>query len=253
MAIAFVNEVGWAAAAHMIVLPPGSYEMGATAMDRFATLLERPRRRVTMTRAVALAATPVTFLQWDAYASSEPDAHRPDDGGFGRGPLPVTGVSWLDAVEYCRWLSGRTGGRYRLPTEAEWEYACRAGGSGIFGARDDLTVGECNYMYDELGKEIGAGRPLPVASYPANAFGLYDMCGSVGELTFDHWHDGYQGAPLDGSAWTDLPDARNPLRVLRGGSWDYPPRLLRCAYRDWIHESKRLDNVGFRLALELDV
>ncbi len=225
--------------------------MGATNADRFATLLELPRRKVTIGGSFTLAATPVTFSQWDAFAESTPGVHRPDDGGYGRGALPVTGVSWLDAFGYCHWLAERTGNPYRLPSEAEWEYACRAGSSGVFGARDEVTVEDCNYMYDELGRVVGAARPVPVGSYPPNAFGLYDMCGSVAELTLDHWHDGYDGAPLDGSAWIDTPEAANRLRVVRGGSWDYPPRLMRCAYRDWIDEARRLDNVGFRVLLPL--
>jgi formylglycine-generating enzyme required for sulfatase activity len=234
----------------MVRIPAGSFVMGATENDKFANLLERPRRLVTIARPFALAATPVTFAQWDAYAEAT-GAHRPGDGGFGRAVLPVMGVSWRDAVGYCDWLAATTGKPYRLPSEAEWEYACRAGTTTVFHTGNSITIQEANFMYDEVGAKIGHGRPMPVGSYAPNAFGLYDMHGNVAELVQDHWHDGYPGAPSDGSAWIDGDGAGNRLRVVRGGSWDYMPRLIRSAYRDLVGETRRVDNVGFRLALDL--
>jgi formylglycine-generating enzyme required for sulfatase activity len=234
----------------MVRLPVGSFAMGATEDDKFATLLERPRRLVAIPRPFALAATPVSFGQWDAYAEAT-GAYRPPGDGFGRAVLPVARVSWLDAVGYCGWLRAMTGKPYRLPSEAEWEYACRAGSTTVFHTGDAITLRDANFMYDEVGVQIGHGRPMPVGAYPPNAFGLYDMHGNIAELVLDHWHDGYTGAPSDGSAWIDADGAGNGLRVVRGGSWDYLPRLLRSAYRDCVDEAWRLDNVGFRVALEL--
>jgi formylglycine-generating enzyme required for sulfatase activity len=234
----------------MVPVPTGEFLMGATRGDKFATLLERPRHAVRLERPFALSAAPVTFEQWDLYSDAT-GAYRPADGGFGRGQLPVVNVSWTDAVGFCRWLAAETGRPYRLPSEAEWEYACRAGSEEVFATGDGLTLAGANFLYDETGRPVGTGRPSPVGDYPPNAFGLLDMHGNVNELVADHWHDGYSGAPADGSPWTDPPEASNRLRVLRGGSWDYLPRLLRSAHRDWIDEATRLDNVGFRVALDL--
>jgi formylglycine-generating enzyme required for sulfatase activity len=214
--------------------------------DKFASLLEKPRHKVSIPKPFALAAAPTTFEQWDFY-SAETGARRSRDFGHGRGTLPVIDVSWDDAVGYVEWLSNRTGKPYRLPSEAEWEYACRAGTTSVFNTGPTLSIERANYLYTDVRQRPGQGRPVPVASYPPNGFGLYDMHGNVCELVADAWHDSYADAPADGSAWCD---PASGLRVVRNGGWDAMPRLLRCAYRDWIDPTARYDNVGFRVACD---
>ncbi|MGC1480869.1 MAG: formylglycine-generating enzyme family protein [Chthoniobacterales bacterium] len=228
----------------LVELPAGDFLMGATDDDRFASILELPRRRVSVP-AFQLAATPLTFSEWDAYAAAT-DSYHPPDYGTGRGDHPVTNVSWNDAQAFLAWLRAETGAPYRLPTEAEWEYACRAGTTTIFHTGDDLALDSANFWYSEEGKKIGPGHPTPVASYPPNAFGLHDLHGTVCELVADTWHNGYHDLPTNGTAH-DAP--AESCIVIRGGAWDLAPRLLRSAYRDWLPRDLRLDNVGFRLAL----
>ncbi len=222
--------------------------MGAGEDDKFASVLELPRRAVTFERPFALGRYPVTFAEWDAYASAVAGVFSPLDYGMGRGSLAVSSVSWEDARGYLAWLAERTGKAFRLPSEAEWEYACRAGSSSIFCTGNELPVEAANYWYSENGKKIGPGKPLPVGSYPPNAFGLHDMHGTICEIVADAWRDSYDGLPTDGSAYHDPSVARV---VRRGGAWDYAARLLRSAYRDWIDRTQRLDNVGFRVACDL--
>jgi formylglycine-generating enzyme required for sulfatase activity len=183
----------------------------------------------------------VTFEEWDAYVEQNQRAHRPDDRGFGRGRLPVFNVSWWDALGYVDWLSNATGRRHRLPSEAEWEYCCRAGSNAVFATGDHLSVDDANYLYTDFRERPGLGRPTVVGSYPPNAFALCDMHGNVCELVADAWRDNYASQPSDDT----------PYRVVRNGGWDAMPRILRCAFRDWIHKDQRLDNVGFRVACDV--
>ncbi len=229
----------------LVAIAPGEFLMGATLDDKFASVLELPQRIVRITTPFALGRFPVTFSEWDEYAA-ETGAWSPPDYGTGRGRHPVASVSWNDVQDYLAWLRSRTGLPYRLPTEAEWEYACRAGTRTAFHTGDDLPTSDANYWYSENGKKIGPGNPSPVGSYPPNAFGLHDMHGTICELVADTWHDGYAGLPADGSAHHDPGES---YVVTRGGAWDYAPRLLRSAFRDWVRRDHRLDNVGFRLAL----
>lgn len=234
----------------MIELPRGSFVMGATEQDKFGNMLERPPHTVTIDYRLAVAATPITAMQWATVMGTPPPAADAAD-------LPATGVSWDDAIACCGRLRDRTGRPYRLPSEAEWEYAARAGSSDVFHTGPILSPDHANYLYDEFGRVEGVGRPTPVASYPPNDWGLYDTLGNVAELTLDAWHDTYHGAPTDGSPRGETPPPEGPpenagLRVVRGGAWDHLPRLLRCAYRDWIARDRRLDNVGLRLVLDLD-
>lgn len=232
----------------IVVVPAGRFLMGSGPEDKFTSVLETPVHEVTIPRPFAIGKFPVTFDEWDAFAAADSVAFSPPDYGLGRGRLAVSSVSWEDAQLYLEWLSAMTGKRYRLPTEAEWEYACRAGTTTSFHTGDGLSLDDANYWYAENGEKIGRGTPLPVGSFPANAFGLHDMHGTVCELVADTWHDGYAGLPCDGSAYHD---PANPLVVRRGGSWDYAARLLRSAFRDWVGRTQRLDNVGFRIACDL--
>jgi formylglycine-generating enzyme required for sulfatase activity len=235
----------------MVVVPPGKFWMGACDdEDRFAGISEKPRHWVEITRPLAVGRYPITFEEWDAFAEADSFAHQPEDRGWGRGRLPVLNVSWEDAESYVSWLSANTSRPYRLISEAEWEFCCRAGSSSVFSTGTGISVEQANFLQLDFGTKPGKGRPLPVGSYPPNAYGLYDMHGNVCELVADSWHDNYQGAPSDGSAWEET--SANIWRVVRNGGWDALPRILRTPFRDLVHHTQRLDNMGFRVACSLD-
>ncbi len=234
----------------MVGIPPGEFLMGANDDDdKFASVLEMPRHKVEINYPFAISLSPVTFEQWDAFADNGYPAYKPDDNGWGRGRLPVCRVSWNDAQAYAMWISKQTGRAYRLPSEAEWEYCCRAGTTSTFSTGEQISIQQANFLFLDFGDRPGLGRPAPVASYAANAFGLYDMHGNICELVADAWHGSYAGAPDDGSSW--MHQANGQWRVVRGGGWDAMPRILRSAFRDWVHRDQRLDNMGFRIACTL--
>lgn len=221
----------------LIEVPTGEFIMGENAGDKFANDTERPAHRVKFSFPFALGKFPVTvaeFLKFRGHHSIQ-DA---DD-------LPVVRVSWEDAVGYCDWLSEQTGRRYRLPTEAEWEYACRAGSRAPFASGDEISTSDANFLYDENGSRVGLGHRTPVGCFSANRFGIHDLHGNVCEWVADSWHPDYIGAPADGAAWSTTAEER---RVIRGGAWDYLPRLLRSSWRDWRFANQRADNIGFRVA-----
>jgi formylglycine-generating enzyme required for sulfatase activity len=235
----------------MIVVPAGRFDMGANETnDKFASVVEKPRHQVEIPQAFGIGRFPVTFEEWDAFAEGNNEEHQPDDRGWGRGRLPVFNVSWEDAQAYLSWLSANTGRWYRLLSEAEWEYCCRAGSTGVFTAGNDLTIKDANFLYMDFGDRPGKGCPMPVGSFQPNAFGLCDMLGNVSELVADEWHDSFAGAPADGSVWGEF--SPSMWRVVRGGGWDGLPRILRAAFRDWVYHHQRLDNMGFRVACNLD-
>ena len=220
----------------MVELPAGEFIMGENAGDKFANDTERPAHRVSIPPGVAIGCFPVTVDEFRRFCPG----HAPDD----EDELPAVRVSWHDARAYCDWLSGQTGRAYRMPGEAEWEYACRAGSRTPFGVGDEITTAQANFLYDESGARIGIGGRVPVGSYAPNRLGLYDFHGNVGEWVADTWHPNYLGAPADGRPWIETGDHR---RVVRGGAWDYLPRLLRSAWRDWRPAEQRADNIGFRV------
>jgi formylglycine-generating enzyme required for sulfatase activity len=161
----------------------------------------------------------------------------------------VEQVNWHEAVEFCARLSQKTGREYRLPTEAEWEYACRAGTTTPFHFGPTLTTNlanyDGNYVYGSGPKGVYREQTTDVGSFPPNAFGIYDMHGNVWEWCLDHWHDNYKGAPTDGSAWIEGGDSNR--RLLRGGSWIDAPRNCRSAYRGGFGPVVRLITFGFRI------
>ncbi|MEX1114636.1 MAG: formylglycine-generating enzyme family protein [Akkermansiaceae bacterium] len=226
----------------MVAIPPGTYLMGGVAEDKFVSAVELPRHSVTIQSGFALGTTPVTCSQWMEMFDSLPSACAPELAGN----CPVVGVTHADTQRYLHALSARDGISYRLPTEAEWEYACRASGPTVFPNGTRLTPADANFLYDENGDPIGLGKLTPVACYPANAFGLFDMLGNVCEWTSDIWHPGFDGAPTDGSARTT--GGKPGYRAIRGGAWDHLPRVLRSSWRDWAPDSARWDNLGFRIA-----
>lgn len=221
----------------MVRLRATEFIMGENAGDKFATDTERPAHRVRCSESFALGRYPITVGEFRHLDSR----HAPDE----EDDLPVVRVSWQDATAYCEWLTEQTGRPYRLPSEAEWEFACRAGSRTPFSVGDELTTVEANFLYDEIGMRIGLGARSRAGNYPANQFGLHDLHGNVCEWVADTWHQDYHGAPANCSAWIDASDSRH---VIRGGAWDYLPRLLRSAWRDWRPADFRADNIGFRVA-----
>ena len=222
----------------MVVVPSGSFMMGSTS----GRGNERPVHRVTFARPFAVGVYEVTFAEWDACVSDGGcGGYHPDDEGWGRGDRPAINVSWSDAKAYVRWLSGEKGLGYRLLSESEWEYVARAGTTGKYHFGSSLSPSQANYG-------MNRGSTVPVGSYPANAFGLYDVHGNVYEWVEDCWNDSYAGAPADGSE-RELGECG--WRVLRGGSWDYIPGNLRSAHRSRYPAGNRNSNVGFRVARTL--
>ena len=232
--------------ARMVVIPAGTFQMGCeSGRDCFDD--ERPVHTVTISRPFALSKHEVTFDEYDRFAVAT-GRSRPDDEGWGRGRRPVMRVSWNDVQEYVAWLSSETGSQYRLPSEAEWEYAARAGTTTAYSWGNDVGNNRANC--DGCGSQWDDEMTAPVGSFGANAWGLLDMRGNVGEWVQDCWHESYSGAPADGSAWTVGGDCS--VRVLRGGSWFNGPRNLRAANRSWLGAGGRFDNFGFRVARTLD-
>jgi formylglycine-generating enzyme required for sulfatase activity len=229
----------------MIVVPAGRFAMGSPATEhgRFGT--EGPIHNVTIVKPLAVSKYDVTFADWDACVSVGgcPDA---PDGGFGRGTRPVINVGWDDAQTYAAWFSRMTGKPYRLLTEAEWEDAARAGTTTAYYWGDDVGKGNANCV--GCGSKWDNAETSPVGSFKPNAFGLYDMAGDVLQWVQDCWHNNYDGAPTDGSAWSSSDCSR---RVVRGGTWSYDPRFLRSANRNWYSSVNRSLFLGFRVARTL--
>ncbi len=229
----------------MVVVPAGRFLMGSPPDEPGRISWEGPQRWVDVPR-FAIGKYEVTQGEWLAVMGSNPSRFR--DCGMN---CPVEKVSWNDAQEFVRRLSQRTGQYYRLPSEAEWEYAARAGSTTAYPWGERASRGHANYGADDCcaGRAEGQDRweqTAPVGQFPSNAFGLHDMHGNVWEWVQDVWYDSYAGAPSDGSARIGGGDAS--LRVLRGGSWDYTPQFLRSAYRIRYPPVIRYGNAGFRIA-----
>ena len=237
----------------VVVVPSGSYEMGSPASEDGRSGAEGPVHRVTIPEPFAVGMYEVTFSQWDAcVADGGCGGYRPDDEGWGRGDRPVVNVSWRDAQAYVDWLTGRTGKRYRLPSESEWEYAARAGTTTPFHTGSTISTEQANYDGSHV---YGAGRTgdyrkrtVPVGSFAPNRFGLHDVHGNVWEWVEDCWNDSYRGAPSDGSAWVS---GSCKSRVLRGGSWDLEPSDLRSAFRVRNTTGARFAGSGIRVVRTL--
>ncbi|WP_413284358.1 formylglycine-generating enzyme family protein [Vibrio sp. MA40-2] len=223
----------------MVDIPGGSFEMGSTR----CCSSEKPVHKVTIS-AFQMSKTETTFEQWDACVADGGCDHYPDDEGWGRGRRPVINVSWDDVDSYARWLKQRTGKNYRIPSEAEWEYATRAGSSTLYSWGDQ--IGENKANCSDCKSQWDNDKTAPVASFDANAFGLFDMHGNVWEWTQDCWKGNYKGAPIDGQPWFSNNCGR---RVLRGGSWSSKHLSLRSAARidHYIGSRSRYNHNGFRL------
>ena len=216
----------------MVVIPAGSFDMGSNEYPD-----ERPVHRVNVP-SFLIGKAEVTQGQWRAVMGSNPSSFSScgDD-------CPAEVVSWNDAQEFAQRLSQKTGKRYRLPSEAEWEYAARAGSSTKW------SFGDSEYQLGDYAWFFGNSqfKTQRVAQKRSNAFGLFDMHGNVWEWVQDCWHGDYTGAPTDGSAWTT--GCSSISRVLRGGSWSSSPAILRSAFRDRNAPGNRNGGSGLRLAL----
>jgi formylglycine-generating enzyme required for sulfatase activity len=240
----------------LVAIPGGEFLMGSPKEERGRDRNEGPQRKVTI-RPFAAGKFEVTFAQWDTCVAEGGCSHKPGDQGWGRGKRPVINVSWEDARQYVAWLSKKTGQPYRLLTEAEWEYAAR-GVTKTTEPHTPFSTGatinykqanyDANFKYGGGPQGIYRQKTMDVGSFRRNAFGLHDMHGNVWEWVEDCYKESYDGAPADGSAVTASGCA---LRILRGGAWNYFPRLLRSAYRYATAGDARLENMGFRVARAL--
>ena len=231
----------------MVVVPSGSFMMGSPDRESGRDDDEGPRHRVRIGYRFAVGVYEVTFAQWDACVSAGGcGGYRPNDRGWGRGNRPVIMVSWDDAQLYVRWLSERTGERYRLLSESEWEYVARAGTTTRYNWGNEIGHNRANC--DGCGSRWDDEKTAPVGSFSANAWGLYDVHGNVWEWVGDCGNASYTGAPADGSAWARGDCA---ARVLRGGSWLSFPRILRSAFRYSNSTGLRYFYDGFRVARTL--
>jgi formylglycine-generating enzyme required for sulfatase activity len=246
----------------MLWIPPGRFWMGSPEDEPERRSDEGPQHLVQL-QGFFLAQTPITQAQWRQVADWKPNKGErawskklnPNPSHFKGDQRPVEQVSWEDAMEFCHRLIQRTGRNYTLPSEAQWEYACRAGTTTQFHFGSTISTKLANYNGK---KEYGDGAkgdfPLQttdVASFPANPWGLHDMHGNVWEWCADQWHGNYEGAPEDGSAWIDEEAKENENsmngRLLRGGSWGDGPRDCRSAFRIGVHPGFRDLGIGFRV------
>jgi formylglycine-generating enzyme required for sulfatase activity len=229
----------------MIVVPAGNFTIGSPETEKDRGDNEGPQHGVTIARPFAVSKFDVTFADWDACVSVG-GCPQVSDGGMGRDMKPVINVTWDDAQQYVAWLSKMTGQPYRLLTEAEWEYAARAGTTTAYYWGDEIGTGNANCP--GCGSKWDNQQTSPVGSFKPNMFGLYDMAGNVWQWVQDCYHDNYDGAPADGSAWTSG-DCSG--RVVRGGSWINFPLYRRTASRSRFTTDIRYGNLGFRVGRTL--
>ena len=237
----------------MIVLPAGKFLMGSPVGESMRYEGEGPQHPVRIAQPFAIGVTTITFNDYDRFAKAT-GRKLPKDGEWGRGNRPVINVSWYDAKAYAKWLGDQTGGKkYRLPSEAEWEYAARAGTTTPFSTGKCIHTRQANYKgdydYADCGAKTGIsrGKTVPVGSLPANPWGLREMHGNVWEWTTDCWHYHYENAPTDGSAWGKENKGYCSERVVRGGGWGSGPRSIRSAVRSWDWANAVTTDLGFRL------
>ena len=259
----YPEDLGNSITLDMVLIQGGSFLMGSPE-DEIDRYKDEDSQQSVIVPTFFIGKYPVTQAQWRAVAAlPKIDCDlEPDPSNFKGDNRPVEQVSWLDATEFCARLAQHTNRPYRLPSEAEWEYACRAGTTTPFYFGETITTDLVNYCgEDRTIKEkfysgsYGRGpkgsyreETTTVGEFPANAWGLYDMHGNVWEWCLDHWHDSYEGAPDDGSAWIDPESGAGEKRVLRGGSWFFNPRFCRSATRVDDGAGRRDNNIGFRVS-----
>lgn len=237
----------------MVAIPSGKFMMGSPESEHDRDRNESPQHQVTI-QPFFIGKYPVTQSQWRIIAK-KPQIERklnPEPSNFKGDNQPVEEVSWEEAVEFCQRLSQETGRNYRLPSEAEWEYACRAGTTTPFYFGKEITDKLANSDNDNRiikRKAKSKQGTTSIDNFPPNAFGLYDMHGNVWEWCLDHWHGDYQDALIDGRAWLFNEDSN--VNVLRGGSWYDSRHLCRSASRNLNSSNFRYNNIGFRVVCEI--
>jgi len=225
----------------MIWIPAGSFEMGSPSSSTYAE--ERPRHTVKIKK-FAISKYEITFSEYDKYAKAT-GKKLPDNLYMDRATTPVIFVSWDDAYNYAKWLSEETGKKYRLPSEAEWEYAASGGKKSTFWWGFNEEVGKAHCFTCE--SQFDPRKPTKIGSFQPNPFGIYDTAGNVAEWVHDCWHDNYNGAPDDGSTWEGGDCTQ---RVARGGSYISPQQSIRTAKRDKFKSNSGYDHMGIRLVRE---
>lgn len=224
----------------LVAIPGGTFSIGSPDDEAGRNDNEGPVRRIAIA-GFLMGRYPVTWVQYDHFCA-DTSRLRADDRGWGRGMRPAINVSQADALDYCAWLSGKTGLLYRLPAEAEWEYCCRAGTTTPFSFGETISADLANF--DEI-----VGSTTEVGQYPPNPWALYDMHGNVWERCLDVWHDSYMEIDSEGRPRSDGAD--HGLRVMRGGSWSRRARHLRSACRYYFRHHGVDDGVGFRCVREI--
>jgi formylglycine-generating enzyme required for sulfatase activity len=239
----------------MVSIEGGCFLMGSPESEPGRDANEGPQHTVCLPPFL-LGKYEITFEQWDACVAGGGCTHAPSDEEWGRGKRPVINVSWQDAIEFLEWLNRTTAGSYRLPSEAEWEYAARGGTTTPFYTGDCITTAQANYdgdwrEYNSCGAQTGVDlkKTLPVGIFPANPRKLHDMAGNVWEWVADCWHDNYKGSPVNNLAWQD--SCVGDSRIFRGGSWYSDPAWLRSSQRNRGKADIRISGLGFRVAKSL--
>jgi len=251
----FPENLGNGVTLEMVSIPAGKFVMGASSTEQDSKDSERPQHQVSVP-AFFMGKYQVTQAQWRQVAAfpKVKTELNPDPSYYEGDNRPVEQVSWLEALEFCRRISNKTGKEYRLPSEAEWEYACRAGTTTTFHFGETITPELVNYdgnnPYGDAPKGKYRQKTTEVGSFKlANAFGLYDMHGNVWEWCADDWHDNYEGAPTDAAIWINEImnyEAPETLKLLRGGSWLSDAGYCRSAYRIKYSASFHYSDSGFR-------
>jgi formylglycine-generating enzyme required for sulfatase activity len=222
----------------LVWLPQGEFVIGDAASG--------PRPLVSIDYMLAVGRFEVTFAEWDACMAAGGCRRRPGDAGWGRGWQPVINVSWADAQQYVAWLSRRTGKRYRLLTEAEWEYAARAGTDARYWWGNEPGRGDANCA--DCGSKWDGRQAAPVGRFAPNPFGLYDMHGNVSEWVEDCYHEDFRDAPSDGRAWTRDCSVAKDTRIVRGGAWHASAKSMRSTSRTSAAADYSDNRIGFRIA-----
>jgi formylglycine-generating enzyme required for sulfatase activity len=236
------EDLGSGAILDMIAIPGGSFVMGSPTITELQRDNNENYQHTVNISPFFMGKYEVTQEQWQVVMENNPS-------NFQGAKRPVEQVSWNDAVEFCQKLSQKTGKSYRLPSEAEWEYACRAGTKTPFHFGETITPDLVNYNgcpYGSAQWGLGREQTTDVGSFPPNAFGLYDMHGNVCEWCSDRWNNNYRGAPTNGSSWETGYDE---FRVRRGGSWNCKAAHCRSAYRSGYRAGNHDSKIGFRVAL----
>ncbi|MBR8838953.1 MAG: formylglycine-generating enzyme family protein [Stigonema ocellatum SAG 48.90 = DSM 106950] len=239
----FTENLGNGITLEMVEIPGGKFVMGSPPEEKERTSDEGPQHTVTI-QPFFMGKFTVTQEQYQAVVGNNPS-------WFKGAKRPVENVDWDQAIAFCAKLSQTAKKTYRLPSEAEWEYACRAGTTTPFYFGETITTAlvnyDGNYTYGSAPKGTYRQQTTDVGSFPPNAFGLYDMHGNVWEWCQDNWHENYSGAPTDGYVWQN--DNDNQSRLIRGGSWVYIPRNCRSAARNWDRRDYSDGIVGFRVVV----